>query len=551
MKNKLWVKRIVSIILTLSMLAISMAGCTKSTETNTDNTVKDNQNTPAAEEETASESQEEQGLPLSKEKVTLTMWAGAMNESFATVAKDYNENLFFQEMEKRTNVHIEFQTAAAGNTDAFNLMIASGDLPDLIIYPNSYQDGLDAGIDDGYYLDLTPYAEQYLPNYNKLRLEDKDSAKKSVTDTGRMAAVYAINQSQQPPFFGLMMRKDWLDDLGLEVPETVDEWETVLTAFKEKKGAYAPLAVVGALGTYAAGMNVAYSLFAGNYMYIDDKVVFGQSDENMRNFLTVMADWYQKGLIDPDFMTKQDGLVVDTAMVTTGQTGAFPSFYTMKDMYEAASEDPNMELVAVHAPVLHKGEISKLAYFPDRLTQICMGVSADSKNKEIAMRWLDYLYTEEGALLCNYGIENDTFTFDQDHKPVFTDKIVKNSEGLSMAQTLAYFTLPPSMLPCYYDWSRELGGVSEDAVNMMYEWGKEKTDYKLPSGVVMTSEENQEYASLYTDISTYTKENMSKFITGVRDINSEWDDYVDTIQNLGIDRCIEITQTALDRYMAR
>lgn len=554
MERRNHLKRVFSIALCLCMMAVTLAGCAspQPTASAAPSTAPSPATSSApGDASTPPSSNGEVALPLVQEKTTLTVWAGAMNASLSSIAKDYNETPFFQELEKRTNVHIEFETSAAGSTDAFNLMIASGSLPDIIIYPTSYQDGLDAGIDDGYYLDLTPYMEQYMPNYNRLRLVDEKSAKLSMTNSNRVAALYQITQSDQPPFMGFMMRKDWLDDLGLQVPETVEEWETVLTAFKNEKGAYAPLAPVGSLGLYSTGFNVSAGFWYDYYMNVDGKIVHGETNDRMKDFLTVMADWYKKGLIDPDFMTKQEAFLIDTAMVTTGQTGAFISYYTMKDMYEAASEDPNMELIAVQPPKRNKDDVTHLAFKKERLGDVSVAISAKSQNKELAMQWLDYFFTEEGALLANYGIENETFTFDADGKPVYMDFMTANPDGLSLAQTITYYTLPPSMIPCLYDWTRELGGVSQGGIDMMYEWDKATKDYMIPSGASMTSEENQEYASIFTNITTYSKEKITQFITGIADINTEWDGFVSTINDLGIERCIELRQAALDRYLNR
>lgn len=543
-------KKIIAIVMSSMIIATSMVGCGK-----TDNSVSTNDITKVAEEATTETTEAvnpgEITLPLSDEKVTLTMYAGAMDTNLVTVAKDYNENFFFQELEKRTNVHIEFQTVPQGSTDTFNLMIASGELPDLISSPSSYMDGLDAGIDDGYYLDLTPYLDTYLSNYNKYRTQNDEYVKQSTTDSGRVASVCQIFQTSQPPWMGLMMRKDWLDELGLSVPSTVSEWETVLTAFKEEKGAYAPLALCGALGMYSHGYGVASSAWMGTYISVDGKVEFSENSENMKSFLTVMADWYKNGLIDPDFMTKQNAFFVDTAMVTTGQTGAFLTMYTMADMYKAVSDDPDFELIAVKNPIPDSGVEGKVGFKLGSVGGFGLAVSADSENKELAMKWIDYLYSDEGSLLANYGIEGDTFEYNEEGKPVFTEKITKNPDGLSMAQAMALYTLPPSMLPTSYDWKRELAGVSQGSIDMMSVWGEENTDYNFPGQVTMTSEENKEYASLYSNISTFTNERMTQFITGVGDINTEWDDYVNTINDFGIERCIEIKQTALDRFLNR
>jgi putative aldouronate transport system substrate-binding protein len=149
---------LLAMLLAVAML-LSLIGCSQSTP-------NDNTGTPGSASNSAGNNTGDTNsgnadsgttLPLSDKKVTLTMYAGAMDTNLAAVASDINENKFFQELERRTNVHIDFQTVPQGSTDAFNLMIAGNKLPDLIYGAYNYAEGYDAAIEDGYYLDLTPY----------------------------------------------------------------------------------------------------------------------------------------------------------------------------------------------------------------------------------------------------------------------------------------------------------------------------------------------------------------------------------------------------------
>ena len=101
---------------------------------------------------------------------------------------------------------------------------------------------------------------------------------------------------------GISVRKDFLDKVGMDIPTTYDEWETVLTAFKDKLGIEAPLftSKYGIdNGEFMAGYGVA------PYFYqVDGTVKYGPLEDGYKDYLTMMADWYKKGLIDPDFDTR-------------------------------------------------------------------------------------------------------------------------------------------------------------------------------------------------------------------------------------------------------
>lgn len=546
-------KKPTAVLVLFIMLIGLMSGCSKSktenqgaTDTQTVSTDSD------AQEVTPAATQAPQGtkLPLTDEPVTLKIWM-PMDGNFSASSSDYNDGAFFKELEARTGVHIEFETPAIGEEQtSFNLMIASGELPDIICYAGSYPEGLDAAVEDGYYLDLTDYIDTYMPNYSYARQQDEYVKKSTVTDSGRIAAVWSVYTQPQGPWIGLQLRKDWLDELGLDIPVTYDDWEEMLTAFKDKKGAYAPFAL-GSLGNTIFGEFSSGFGATHDYMNVDGTVTYGPITDGWRQYLSTMADWYKKGLINPDYMTA--GIfMVDMELVTTAQSGAWYSMYTMPSLYEMASGDPNMNIIGVQPPVVKEGDTTHIRKSTAYMGSMPVAISADCENKEIAMQWIDYLFSDEGFLLANYGIENDTFTYNSDGKPVFTDKISKNPDGLSMSQAMCFYTLVPDNLASSYDWTRELSAVPEKDQEAMTIWGKGGEDYVMPAALSHTSEESKELASIYTDIQTYVNECTNKFITGVMDVNgSDWDEYKATIEGMNIARCIEIKQAALERYLVR
>ncbi|MCI8602274.1 MAG: extracellular solute-binding protein [Oscillospiraceae bacterium] len=553
MKNS---KKALAILLT-AVMAASMAGC----NSNNGGSSSQGGGTPASSGGNNSSSAEngsssEGGipdvvLPLTDSGETLSFWMYADTSNFVNMKTDYNENEFFQEMERRTGVHIDFQMVAAADRQTnFNLMIASNQLTDLMYAGASYySQGLDAAIDDGYFLDLTDKVDEYMPHYQAIRLSDPNYEIPTKTDSGRLGTVYELRQSKQGPWLGLEMRKDWLDDIKAEVPETFDEWHDVLTAFKNELGATAPLMLNwsgsdGEIGMMSAG----YGVLNNWQLNAEGKVTFGPYTEGWRKYVTTMHQWYTEGLIDPDFMAT-DVRMPDMTTIITGKAGAFCTLYTMPSLYEASSEDPDMYIIPVNPPVENKGDELHIR-LRDSYVSGNTAVSADCENWEIALRWLDYLYTEEGALLANYGIEGDTFTYAADGSIEFTDKISRNPDGLTASQTVATFLCPSSAVANWSDWTRELGNVPEKDQTSYEVWGSAGEDWRLPS-LSLTQEESVERAALYADIQTHVKEKTAQFISGALDIDANWDSYIAEMEKMGIERAIEITQGAYERYLAR
>ena len=551
MKNA---KKLVAMLLVLAMV-LSLGACGNnasngSSASSQTSTTSDSGDSSTAEEGNTAEPGEFK-LPIVDEPVTLTYF-NADDTNAAIITNDWNDNEFYQEMERRTGVHLEFETVSSADYQTnFNLMIASGKLADLIYVGASYYaEGVDAAIDDGYFLDLTDKVEEYMPNYNAIRTSDIQYELLSTTDSGRLGAVYELRQSKQGPWLGLWIRQDWLDDLGLDTPVTFDDYHEVLTAFKEEKGATAPLILNfsgsdGEFGTMSGGLNVL------NSWQLDEtgKVNFGPYMDAWKEYVTIMHQWFEEGLIDPDFMAT-DERTADMAKVVTGASGLFAALYTMPSVYEASSDDPDMNLVPVNPPVKNEGDEIHIR-LRDSYTSGNTAISADCENWEVALRWLDYLYTEEGALLANYGVEGDTFEFDENGDPVFTDKILNNENGWTMTQTVASYLCPSAAIANWSDWTRELAGVPEKDQACYDVWAEADDTWRLPSSVSLTQEESTERAALYADISTTVKEQTAQFISGALDIESNWDAYIASLESSGIERAIEITQAAYDRYLGR
>ncbi len=555
MKNA---KKLVALLLSLA-LVLSLGACGGNGESSTSSEASPSSTTEesGAAAESGDESQAETAetgefqLPIVDEPTTLSYFV-ADDSNAAIMTTDWNDNEFYQEMERRTGVHLEFEMVSSADYQTnFNLMIASGNLADMIYVGASYYaEGVDAAIDDGYFLDLTDLVDEYMPNYEKVRTSDVQYELLSTTDSGRLGAVYELRQSKQGPWLGLWIRQDWLDDLGLDTPVTFDDYHEVLTAFKNEKGATAPLILNfsgsdGEFGTMSGGLNVL------NSWQLDEtgKVNFGPYMDAWKEYVTIMHQWYTEGLIDPDFMAT-DERTADMAKVVTGASGVFAALYTMPSVYEAASEDPNMNLAPVNPPVMNEGDEGHIR-LRDSYTSGNTAISADSENWEVALRWLDYLYTEEGALLANYGVEGDTFEFDENGEPVFTDKILNNENGWTMTQTVASYLCPSAGIANWSDWTRELAGVPEKDQACYDVWSEFSDDWRLPSSVTLTQEESTERAALYADISTIVKEQTAQFISGALDIESNWDAYISALEASGMERAIEITQAAYDRYLAR
>ena len=509
----------------------------------------------------------QQTYPLTEETVTLTYWypnAGSMAE-----LADFNDSYFFKWYEELTNVHIDFIVPAAGSEgEAFQLLFASDSMPDMVYsYPNqttySYRAGQDKAIEDGYFIDIAEYLD-YAPNYLSWLANNDDLRKASYSDTGKLYGMWGVWSGMDSEHtyadYGLAIRQDFLDKVGMEVPTTYSEWEAVLTAFKDELGIQAPL-YTSKFGIDQGEMMAGYD--TAPYWYQRDGVIqYGPMDDGYRDYLVMMHDWYEKGLLDPDFATRSSsGVTADNDMILNDKVGALTDYGTrLGDTYVSrGATNTDFNLVGAPQPTKDPDDPTYVepAYRDNTYTMmvsgVCNSVSADSENIELAVRWLDGFYAEEIALNANYGTEEYEGTVWHNDDTTSTGRIIdydyrySNPDGKSSGMILVEYSAknPPVR---YEGMQVECSPqVKKDGYEI---WKLYEPVNAVPTRITPTSEEGTEFASLYTDIETYVQECNVKFIMGQMSLD-DYDSYRDTLVNMGIERCIELRQQALDRYNNR
>ena len=497
--------------------------------------------------------------PISEEKITLTYWypnAGSIGN-----LSDFNESEFFQWLEEKTNIHIEFIVPAAGTeAEAFNLLFTSGKMPD-IMYPQpasqKYRDGMDAAIEDGFILNLADYLD-LAPNYVSWINSIENAEKNVVTDTGKMYGFWSFWDNMEAGYAdqGLSIRKDFLDKVGKDVPTTYAEWEDVLTAFKNELNVPAPFytSKYGIdNGEFMAGYGVA------PYWYQKDgQIMYGPMQDAYKDYLTMMNDWFTKGLLDPDFATRQStGVASDKEPILNDQIGALVDWGTrMTDAYiSRGATNPEFWAVAAPQPKLSADAADpswRLANnnFQD-IQSVCMLISAESEHKEEAIKWVDAFYAKDVYLNANYGVDDEEgvvwYAAADGHRIGDYDFRYSNPDGLDSATVAAKYWAknPPIRVE-----AAQIEQMPEERAAAYPVWTQYEPKDFIPTTLTMTSDENSEYASYYTEIEAYVQENNVKFINGQRSLD-EYDEYRETLKSMGIEKCAEIYQTALDRYNAR
>jgi len=507
----------------------------------------------------------QQSYPIVDEAVTLRLWY-PMAVSLGELA-DFNDGEFWQWYEEKTGIHIDFVVPAAGSeTDAFNLLFASDDMPDLLYTSpiasanaQTYRGGEDKAISDGYFIDMAEYLD-YAPNYVSWLSNDERISRDVYSDTGKMYGMWGIwevlyDDKGVMPEYGISIRQDFLSKVNLDVPTTYDEWYTVLKAFKEELGVEIPLYTsrygIDIFGEFMAGYGTA------PYFYQDGGTVkYGPLDDEYKEYLTMLNQWYSEGLLDTDFPTRNStGYSPDDEVNLNDKVGAFCDWATrLSETYVSrGATNADYYLVAAEQPTKGDGSVPKYHFVTSDygLNGHCMLISADSAYIEEAIRWNDGFYAEDIYLNANYGLEEQEGTVwyaaEDGHRIGDYDFRYSNPDGLSSATVLVkYWTKNPPI--------RVEGAQIEQADDnkqAAYEtWAKYDSEWSIPTRTTMTSEESTSYSAVYTDIETYVQECNVKFITGSMSLDT-YDAYRDTLREMGIEEAVAYRQAALDRYNAR
>ncbi|MBQ7901841.1 MAG: extracellular solute-binding protein [Clostridia bacterium] len=480
----------------------------------------------------------------------VTYWA-SLSGNESQITSNRGETPFGKALMEKTGVEIEFQHPAQGQAaEKFNIMLATGNLPDIIEYSwvKSYPGGPDKALNDGIIQELD--LQNDAPNLNAYIQKNPDMEKFIKTDDGRFYGFPFIRGDEYLlTSAGPIVRQDWLDDLGLQVPETIDEWTTVLRAFKDEKGARAPLTIgISQIINYGPFIG-AWDTFAGLYVR-DNKVVYGPMDDSFKDFLATMNEWYNEGLLDPDFASV-DGATMQSNILNGISGATYGSCGSCIGIWMAAAPDDKFNLTGAKYPVVNKGDKPQFGNYEFPVTgSKTAAITKNAKDKALCAKLLDFAYSEEGSMLFNFGIEGESYTM-VDGYPTYTEEITKNPDGLSMAVSLARYAL-----------SQDTGAFVQDKRYMeqyaqlpqqqaaLVTWGDTDMKEHLMPNVSLTTEQQNELATVVENISTYMSEMISKFIMGVEPIEN-FDEFRSQLKQRGLDKYLEYEQQAYDRFMSR
>lgn len=547
-------KSVLAALLACAMLASLATGCNN--DSGTASTGGDTASTAGDAGDAGDE-----GGDTSGEKVHLTALI-----SKHSLTKDVNEMQWLQELEDACNVDVEWQQISADWDQKKPAMFASGEIPDILVCATADSDYVQY---NGLFEDLKPLIEQYAPNLQQFFKDKPEAEALATTMEGKIFGTPKY-QSVWPNTNGTMyINQEWLDAVDMEVPTTWDELEQVLIAFKEKdpngngQADEIPMDFNGGFNS-AYGLNqllgcTGLQLSSNNpqgYFAEDGQVKNYYVDERFKRVCQFAQKLWSQGLINPEAIT-QDYSKFQSVARGDGDTAlvGFTWGWELGDRFGVNVSDqyismPQMKENEDTEKICYSYDFYDLNYGGNRYS-----MSAKCENKEAAMKFIDGFYDEVVSMQVLFGGISDGC-------------IADNGDG-------TYAVLPPqdpSIDPGTWKWTSSFA----DNGGMYI-----RDDLKLTLGTDMqaVNEEKAVYDPLFEDldpqdiypalfmkysaddtntlamnqanINNITDQTWSAWVSdSSRDIDAEWDAYVESVMSAGLSQNLEIRQAAFETYLA-
>ncbi|OBZ12702.1 MULTISPECIES: ABC transporter substrate-binding protein [Bacillales] len=564
--RKGWKKSSAILLCIVLSCAVFLAACSKNSGTPNNGQTEGGQTaTNQAKEDVFTEVGT---FPIVNKQLTLKMFAPQL-----PTIENMETNAFTKFLEEKTNIKIAWDLVPNNSIeDRKQLMLASGDYPEVILHGNLTREEQMKYGKQGVFIPLNDLIEKYAPTIKKA-LADIPYMKSSITaPDGNIYALPQINECYHcDNGLKLWINKAWLDKLGLQLPTTTDEFYEVLKAFKEQdpngNGKKDELPLTGSdemwAGNVSAFLMNAFIVDdyteknAGTFLSVKDgKVDFTANKEEWKQGLAYLNKLYKEGLIDPAAFTQNADAIQQLANRETDNIMGAATTALISYAYNMTDAQPRHKDYVTLPPLKGPNGVQQTLNFAGiSKSQFAITNKATEEQQIAAIRLADYLYTEEAIVLQESGPENKGWRkaaegeLDLDGKQakysvIQQEKKQTHNDGWEqIGPSLRTYEYRSSWMAIQDPLAEGGYGTRLNTESKKYEPFHSKEMY--PNGVFIAQEDAEIAAQLKTTIVDYTKSNMAQFITGSKDISKEWDAYVKGFDGLQLGQYIDIYQKAL------
>lgn len=498
----------------------------------------------------------------------------------SALSKGYDKNEVLNELQKNAGISIEWNTMSDSLAEQVNVRIGGGELPDAFMGVGFSNYDLTNHGSDGVFIDLSPYLnEKYMPNLSKI-LEENPDIRSAITMSD--GGIYGLPAGEKMGTAGIgaendysiytipqfsMINKKWLDELGLEVPKTLDELHTALKAFADndmsakvygnEKGSTIPMST--GFDQWCWGQNIFYAGF-GFTNWINDvcndlvlnpdgKVEFVCASDNYRKALTYFHDWYAEGLMDKEMFSQSDTQLISKC--SQGYVGVSTWWYIEELMGDYADD-------YVFLPVLDgpDGTHNVTVRTGGATNSGNLSITSACKSPANLLKFFDQWYDPEVVMQLQYGPKDVYFT-KQDENGVWqsiTDAESKEKYGKSAGELKGEYEVygPKLILSDYYQTTFKMEDRAIERLTDLNDFWMPYVDSTVtyPVDCVFTQEELDTIDMYKTDFENTVAENEGLWLKEGGPTDEEWEAYISTItDSCGMEELLQVYQDAYDRYV--
>ena len=502
----------------------------------------------------------------------------------SALSPGYDDNEVLNKLLKEQGINITWNTMSDSLEEQVNIQIAGGDLPDAYMGVGFSNYDLATYGDDGTFIDLTDYINaDTMPNLSKI-LEEHPEIKAAITMED--GSIYGLPSAEQMGTAGIgkdedysifsvpqfsMINKKWLDELGLEVPSTLDELHAALEAFKENDmasktyGAPAGSTIPMSTGfdQWCWGQNIFYAGF-GFTNWINDvcndlvlnpdgKVDFVCDNEEYRDALTYFSDWYKEGLIDQEMFSQDDTQLM--AKCQQGYVGVSTWWYIEELMGDYAEDYVFLPVLTGPDGTKYEGQSNVTIRTGGGTNSGNLSVTSACGNPEALLSFYDKWYEPETVMQLQYGPIGVYFK-DKDENGVWnsiTEEQAKSEFGKGAGELKSYYEVagPKLILSDYYSSTFNMEDRAIERLTDLYDYWvpQVKNTIVYPIDCVFTADELETIDTYKTDFENAVSEQEGLWIKEGGPTDEEWNAYVEKLENTcGMQELLKAYQDAYDRY---
>lgn len=496
----------------------------------------------------------------------------------------YDNNPVLAELASNVGVDIEWDLFSDSLGEKVGVMIGGDQLPDAFIAVGFSQYDMNRHGANGTFIDLTPYiTSDIMPNLTKI-LEEHPEIKSAITNaegkiyglpSGELMNTSAIGADKDLSIYAIpefsMINKKWLDELGLAVPTNLTELHDALKAFKDNDMAskvygntQGTIPMSTGYDQWCWGQEIFYAGFGFTNFTSDvcfdltvdpdGKVSFVSNTDAYRDAVTYFSDWYKEGLLDLEMFSQDTSTLI--AKVSQGRVGVTTWWYIDEIAGPYASDFVFLPPLKGPVGTQYENTCNVNLRSGPGVTAGQFSITKECTNPTLLCKYMDQWFSAETVMQLMYGPIGTYFT-EKDENGVWgviTEEESQEKYGKSSGELKAQWEVygPRLVLPEYYGSVFQLEDRAATRMkDLMENWIPYVTNFNsYPNDCTFTEDELDTIDRYKPDFTSQVSEYEGNWLQKGGPTDDEWNAYLQTLNDCGMEKLLEVYQAAYDRYQA-